>query len=81
MAYKIHHWILKVYHTMFYGCLDVLNVNCIPPCFKLNEWDGEFFLEAHLVICSDAINLSIQLIYNAVYICDASGGGLSFSIR
>jgi len=76
----MHHSLSKIYHTPFYHCLDLLYTDSLPPCFKLNQGDVEFLLDAHLLIRSDTINLFFQLIHNAVHISDALGCALSFSI-
>ena len=66
--------------TLLEGFPELLNANCLPPSLKLNQVDGEFLRELHLVFGSDTVNLSIELIYNAVPISDTPGGGFKLSI-
>ena len=67
-------------YTLFDGVLELLNGNWLPPSFKLNKADGEFLCETHLVFRSDTMNLSLELIHNAVRIRYTPGGGFNLSI-
>jgi len=67
-------------YTLFDGYLDPRNTDCLSLSFNFDQVDGQFFLELHLLIRCDKINLSLQLTHNAVCIGDTPGGGFSCSI-
>ena len=67
-------------YTLFDGFPLLPNADCLPPSFKLDQADGQFPLELHLLIQCDTINLSLQLTHNAVNISETSGSGFSLSI-
>jgi len=67
-------------YMLFDGFPELLNADCLPPSFKLDQADGEFLCELHLVFRSDTMNLSLELIHNAVRISDTPGGGFNISI-
>jgi len=77
----MHHWISKMYYTLFDAIPELLNVNCITPSFKFHQVDEQFLFEMHLLIWSDNRNLSPQLICRVVCISDYPGGDFSVSIR
>jgi len=81
MAHKMHLWISEMDYTRSGGFLELLNVDYLPPTFTLNQADGEFLCESHLVFRSDTINLSLEQIYNLVRISDTPGGGFNLSIE
>jgi len=66
-------------YTLLDGFPELLNADCLPPSFKLDQADGEFLREPHLVFRSDTINLSLELNHNAVRISDTPGGGFNLS--
>jgi len=80
MADKMHLGISELYHALFKSFLELLKAAYLPPTFKLNQADGEFHLEPQLLIRSDTINLSLQLICYAVIISIAAGSDFSLSI-
>jgi hypothetical protein len=49
MAHKMHLWISEMDYTLFDGFPELLNADCLPPSFKLDQADGEFLREPHLV--------------------------------
>jgi hypothetical protein len=67
-------------YTLFDGFPKLQNTHCLPPSFKLDQADGEFLHEPHLVYSSDTMNHSLELIHNAVRISDTPGGGFNVSI-
>jgi len=81
MAHKMHLSISEMDYTLFDGFLELLNANCLPTSFKLDQADGQFLLEPHLLIRCDTINLSLQLTHNAVNISKTPGSGSSLNIR
>jgi len=77
----MHLSISEMYNTLLDGFPELLNVNCLPPSFELDQADEEFLLKSHVVFESGTINLTLQLIRNAVCPRDTQGGGLNLSIR
>jgi len=65
--------------TLFNGSPEHLNDNCLPPSFTLDEADGEFLPEPHLLMRSNTINHSLLLIHNVVCISKTPGGDFSLS--
>jgi len=49
MAHKMHLWISEMDYMLFDGFAALLNADCLPPSFKLDQADGEFLPEPHLV--------------------------------
>ena len=80
MAHKMHLWISEMDYTLFNGFPERLNADCVPPSFKLDQTDGEFHLEPLLFIPGDGINLSLQLVSDALRISQAPGCGICLSI-
>jgi len=80
MAHAMHHWISELYYTLFNRVPERLNAECLPPSFQLHQADGEFLLELLLFIRGDAINLSLQLVSDALRISQAPGRDFCLSI-
>jgi len=80
MAYTMHLWMSQMNYTLFNGFPERLNADCLPPRFKLDQAEGEFLLEPHLLIRGDAINLSVKLVSHALRISQAPGRGFCLSI-
>jgi len=80
MGCTIHPWRSGKYYSLFNQFPELLNANCLPPCFKFDQADRQFLFEPHPLIQCDAINLSLQLIWNSVPSSDRRGGGFSLSI-
>jgi len=74
-------WISEMNYTLFDGFPELLNADCMPPSFKLDQADGDFLHEPHLVFRTDTINLSLGLIYKEVHLSHTPGGGFNLSIR
>jgi len=68
-------------YTLFDGLPELLNADCLPPRVKLDLADEQFLRQPHLVFRSDTLNLSLELIHNAVHISDTPCGGFNVSIR
>jgi len=49
MAHEMHVWISEMDYTMFIGSLELLNADSLPSSFKLDQADGQFLLEPHLL--------------------------------
>jgi len=67
-------------YMLFIGVLERLNANGLPPSFKLDHADGEFFVEPLLFIRSNGITLSLELDSDVLCISQASGRGSCLSI-
>jgi hypothetical protein len=80
MVHKMHLWISEMHYALFNGFPERLNVDCLPPSFKLDQTDGELLLELLLFIQGDDINFSRQLDSAARCISEAPGGGICLSI-
>jgi len=80
MVYKMQLWISEMNYALFNGFPERLNADCLPPSFKLDQAEGEFLLEPHLLIQGDAINLSLKLVSHALQITQAPGCGICPSI-
>jgi hypothetical protein len=52
-------------YTLFGGFPELLNADCLPPSFKLDQADGELLREPHPFFSSYTMNLSLKLIHNA----------------
>jgi hypothetical protein len=48
MAYKLHLSGSEMDYMLFDGFPELLNADCLPPSFKLDQGDGEFLCEPHL---------------------------------
>jgi len=66
-----------MYYLLLDGFAELLNDNFRPPSIKLDQADEQSSLELNLLIWSDTINLSLQLIRNVVRISHTAGGGFS----
>ena len=75
MAHSKHLWISEMYYTLLDGLPELLNADCPPPSFKLEQVDGEFLHQLHLSFQSDTIHLPLKLIHNAIRIRNTPGGG------
>jgi len=53
---------------------------CLTEIFRDNQADGELLREQYLVIHSNTINLSLQLIHNGAHISNTPCGGINLSI-
>ena len=73
-------WISKMYYMLFNVSPELLNANCLPPSFKLDQADGKLVLEPHLVIRNDTTNLSLQVIRYTVRIGNTTADGVSHGI-
>jgi len=80
MSYKMHLFISEMYYTLLDGFLELLDSIWIPSSLNLDQADGELLLEQHLLFQRETINLSLQLIHNAVHISDIAGGAFSLNI-
>ena len=76
----MHLWISEIIDTLFNGFPERLNADCLPPSFKLDQVEGEFLLELHLLIRGDAMNLSLKLVIYALCISQAPGCGFCLSM-
>jgi len=77
----MHLWISEMDYMLLDGFPELLNADCLPPSSKLNQVDGEFLCEPHLVFRSDTINLSLDLIHNTVRSSATPDGGFNLSIE
>lgn len=68
-------------YSVFNNFLVLLNANCSPPNFQIDQVDRYFFLSLLLLIQGDAIILSPQLVRHALWISLAPGHGSSPSNR
>jgi hypothetical protein len=65
---------------LFKSSEEWVNADCLPPRFKLDHGDAEFFLEPFLFIRGDAINLSLQMDFDTFGIGQAQGRSFGLSI-
>jgi hypothetical protein len=79
MAHKIQLQISEGHYKLLDGFPGWQNPHCLQPSFKLDQSNGEFLPEPHLVCQSDTINLSNMLIPNTVHSSDSSGSGFNLS--
>jgi len=76
----MHLGLSEMDYMMFDDFPELLNADCLPPSFKLDQADGELLHEPYVVFRSDARNLAPELMHNAVHISDTPGGGFDPSI-
>ena len=77
----MHRWISEMDYTLLDCFPELLNANSLLPSFKFDQANGQFLVETYLLIQSDTMNLSPQLIRNAVRISDTLSCGCCLSIR
>jgi len=80
MTYKMDSLICEINYTQRANFPKLLNTDCLPLIFNLNQEDGQLLLELHLLILVDIISHALQPTQNAVRIYDTPGGISSLSV-
>jgi len=76
-AHKIDLWISEMYDVLFNGIVALLAIDSLQPSFKCNHLDRESHPELYLLLWSNYIYLSLQLIHSVVEITSTPCGGFS----